>query len=65
MELLPGLIFKALSTSDTSVAALFRSIEMWHPTLLIDEVDAFLPDNEELRGIINSGHGRATAFVFR
>ncbi len=26
------------------------------PTLLIDEADTFLGDNEELRGILNSGH---------
>jgi putative DNA primase/helicase len=32
---------------------------------LIDEADAFLKDNEELRGIINSGHSRDTAYVLR
>jgi putative DNA primase/helicase len=26
------------------------------PTLLIDEADTFLSENEELRGILNSGH---------
>ena len=28
------------------------------PTLLIDEADSFLKDNEELRGVLNSGHRR-------
>tara|TARA_B100001989_G_scaffold243571_1_gene211410 strand:- start:4267 stop:5304 length:1038 start_codon:yes stop_codon:yes gene_type:complete len=32
---------------------------------LIDEADAFLKDNEEARGIINSGHTRSTAHVIR
>jgi hypothetical protein len=29
---------------------------MHRPTLVIDEVDTFLPENEELRGVLNSGH---------
>jgi putative DNA primase/helicase len=43
----------------------FRAIDKWYPTLLIDEADSFLRDNEELRGILNSGHGRANAYVIR
>ena len=31
---------------------------MARPTLLIDEADFFLRDNEELRGVLNSGHRR-------
>jgi len=34
-------------------------------TLLIDEADAFMKDNEELRGLLNSGHTRDTAYVIR
>lgn len=56
---------QALPVSNISPAALFRSIELFRPTFLIDEGDTFLRDNEELRGIINSGHTRATAFVIR
>src|SRR5262249_17680748 len=37
----------------------------WHPTLIIDEADTFLAENEELRGILNSGHNRRNAFVVR
>jgi putative DNA primase/helicase len=43
----------------------YRAIDAWQPTLLIDEADAFLKDNEELRGIINSGHTRDSAYVIR
>jgi putative DNA primase/helicase len=35
------------------------------PTLLIDEADSFLRENEALRGILNSGHTRASAYVLR
>jgi hypothetical protein len=34
----------------------FRIVEMAKPTLLIDEADTFLKDNDELRGILNAGH---------
>jgi len=43
----------------------FRTIEKYQPTLLVDECDTFLKDNEELRGVLNSGHTRAAAFVVR
>jgi hypothetical protein len=65
MECLVGLTRRALQTSNVSAAALYRSVEKWAPTLLIDEADTFLDDNEELRGIINSGHTRSMAYVIR
>lgn len=51
--------------SNITAAALFRSIEMWSPTLLIDEADAFLKDNEDMRGLLNAGHTRTTAYTVR
>ena len=33
------------------------------PTLLLDEGDTFLSDNEEMRGILNSGHRRGGAVL--
>lgn len=56
---------RPLAASSISPAALYRSIEAWEPTLLIDEADACMKDNEELRGIINSGHTRDSAYVIR
>jgi hypothetical protein len=46
-------------------SAVFRAVDAWKPTLLIDEADTFAAMNDELRGIINSGHTRDTAFVVR
>ena len=65
MEVISGLSNRSLFTSNVSSASLFRCIELWQPTLLIDEGDTFLKDNEELRGIINSGHKRRGAHVLR
>jgi putative DNA primase/helicase len=60
-----SMVSKPLLASNISGAALFRSIELWTPTLLIDETDAFLNEKEELRGMLNAGHYRKTAFVIR
>jgi putative DNA primase/helicase len=56
---------RPLPVSNATAAALFRSMERWGPTLLIDETDTFIRENRELKGIINAGHTRANAFVLR
>jgi putative DNA primase/helicase len=56
---------RALLASNISPASVFRAVEKWSPTLLVDEADTFLRDNEELRGILNSGHNRGSAYVIR
>lgn len=56
---------RALLVSGITPAALFRSVEVWHPTLLIDEADTVLPGNEDLRGVLNAGHTRHAAVVIR
>jgi putative DNA primase/helicase len=52
-------------SSNITAPALFRYIEDVRPTLLIDEADSFVKNNEELRGILNSGHTKAAAHVIR
>jgi Protein of unknown function (DUF3631) len=54
-----------LLSGNITPAALFRSIEAWKPTLLVDEADTFLKMADELRGILNAGHTRDTAFTVR
>jgi hypothetical protein len=56
---------RALSASNISSAAVYRTVEACRPTLLLDEVDTFVEGNEELRGILNSGRMRDKAFVIR
>jgi putative DNA primase/helicase len=62
---LSDLANRAVVASNVSPPALFRVIEELQPTLLIDEADTFLHANEPLRGILNSGYTRKTAFVLR
>lgn len=65
LEIVRSLSHRALMASNITPSAIFRCIDAWKPTLLIDEADTFVHGNEELRGIINSGHTRSTAFVIR
>jgi putative DNA primase/helicase len=56
---------RVVVSSNISAAAFFRVIEEKQPTLLIDEADTLLPGNDELRGILNAGYSRKTAYVVR
>ncbi|MCP3957544.1 MAG: DUF3631 domain-containing protein, partial [bacterium] len=58
LTVLEHLVTKALMTSNVSAAAVFRCIEKFQPSLLVDEADTFLAGKDELRGILNSGHRR-------
>lgn len=57
LRLLEHLACKTLLAAHVTPAALFRTLAIARPTLLIDEADTFMNGNSELRGIINSGHG--------
>jgi putative DNA primase/helicase len=65
LTLIGGLVPRALPASNITTAALFRAVEKWRPTLLIDEADTFLNNSDEMRGVLNSGHQRANAYVIR
>ena len=56
---------KPLPASNVTPATVFRAIDLWHPTLLIDESDTFISDKSELRGVLNSGHTKSAAHVVR
>jgi putative DNA primase/helicase len=58
LDVLARLVLRPLPAANTSASAIFRVIEGYRPTLLIDEADTFLRDNDELRGVLNSGHRR-------
>jgi putative DNA primase/helicase len=65
LDVIGRLVPRPLATSNTTMAAVFRSIELTCPTLLIDEADTFLHGKDDLRGVLNSGHRRSSAFVTR
>lgn len=59
------LVRRPLLATNIAPAPLFRCVAEFRPTLLLDEADAWLKENEELRGILNGGHSRKTAKVIR
>ncbi len=65
LALVGATVARPLSAANITAAALFRAVEQWRPTMLIDEADTFLAENEELRGVLNAGHFRPTAYVVR
>jgi hypothetical protein len=65
LELTQAVCNRAVMAANISAAALFRAVEKYCPTLLVDEADTFLAEHEELRGIFNCGHRRSSAYVVR
>lgn len=65
LSMLRRFVRRPLAASNVTAAVTFRAIEKWRPTLIIDEADTFFAENDELRGILNSGHTKDTAFVLR
>jgi Protein of unknown function (DUF3631) len=63
MGIIGFLVRRSLSSVGISAAALYRSIEKWHPTFVIDEADEAFVDNPELRQVINSGWTRGQGVV--
>lgn len=65
LTLFGRLVARPLAAANSTAAFLFRAVELWEPTVLIDEADTFIRDNEELKGLVNAGHTRQNAFVGR
>lgn len=60
-DLIALLVPRAMPAENLTGPVLFRVIEKYQPTLLVDEADAWLRDNEEMRGLLNSGHKQGGA----
>jgi len=57
------LVRAPLPTADASAASVYRSIELWEPTLIMDEIDTVFrrggdDDSADLRRILNAGFAR-------
>jgi len=57
LDVLRILCRRTLKADSLTASGVFRTVQALSPlTLLIDEADSFLPENEELRGVLNSGY---------
>lgn len=60
------LVPRPAQAAGISPSVLFRMIEKYKPTLLVDEIETVLTrEAEDLRGLFNAGHTRDSAFVWR
>jgi putative DNA primase/helicase len=66
LTLIGKLVPRPAQLSGISPSVLFRTIEKYQPTLLIDEIETVLTkEAEDLRGLLNAGHTRDSAYVWR
>jgi putative DNA primase/helicase len=63
LDVLSRLLPRAMMASSVTAAALFRTIEAARPSLLLDEADAWMRDNEDLRAVLDAGHRRDGAVI--
>jgi len=62
-DVLELLVRAPLPTADASAASVYRSIQLWEPTLIMDEIDTVFrrggdDDSADLRRILNAGFAR-------
>ena len=60
VELLKLLVPRGLSAVEMTGPTLFRFIEKFNPTFVVDEADALFRENEQLRALFNSGWTRGS-----
>jgi len=65
LTIIKYLSYRALSAANVTSASVFRVIEMYEPTLIIDELDTFLMLDPQLVGVFNSGHSREMGYIIR
>lgn len=59
LECFHRLCFRAVMASSMSAASLFRALEAWHPTLLLDETEVYnRKEMVEVLALLNSGYRR-------
>lgn len=64
LDVMGRMSYRPLPASNASSSALFRAVELWKPTILIDEADTFFRDNLELHGMVNAGYKKG-GYVLR
>ena len=66
LEVLGEFVYQPLPAGGrVTAAALFRAIESYAPTLLLDEADTFFSEDAELRGVVNGSQRRKAAYLLR
>jgi len=65
LTVLRPLLRRPLIATSVSTPVIYRAVEQYQPTLVLDEVDAWMRENEEMRAVLCGGTTRSTARVLR
>jgi len=65
LHVISRLVARGLPIANISASALFRTIEKFCPTILIDEAEKLLTNNDDILGMVNAGFTRDAAFVLK
>lgn len=67
LSVISALVPRPMNAVNISASVLFRVVEKYAPTVLIDEGDMFLAadKNSDMLGMLNGGHNRLIAYVWR
>lgn len=65
LHVLSELVWQPILASNMTPAVIFRVIEQIGGTIMIDEADTFIRKDSEMVGIINGGHTKKGAIVWR
>ena len=65
LGLFERVVNKPMAFNNITQAVLYRVMEQFKPTLLIDEIDTSIKDKKELLGIVNAGYSRHASNVPR
>lgn len=63
LKIVEMLVPRPLDTSNIRIAGVFRMIEQYKPTLLIDEADTFMEAKSEMAGLLNKGYERGGVVI--
>ena len=64
LECFHRLCYRSIMASSVSAAAIFRILEAWHPTLLLDEAEVYGRENMvEVLALLNSGYRRGQVAI--
>ena len=66
VEVLHELVYRPVPFSgQVTAAVLFRMVEAHAPTLMLDEADTYIREDETLRGVVNGSQRRRLAYIWR
>jgi hypothetical protein len=60
LDVIATMVPRPIRTENLTAPTLFRLVDQFQPTLLLDEVDSYINQAEELRGLLNAGNKRGS-----